>query len=240
MRQGRLVVIGLAVTGALVVVPSGDAFAQAAPSTPVFCQGRVDAGTAANRLFNGEKAAQADFDAAVVRIQQNAPAAAQADVAILAAAFKAKGVQKAFQDPTVNAAGERLDAFVAANCGYPIVKATAIDYQFTGLPATIKAGVTVFQLTNGAPKEHHEMAIIRRKPGVTDPAAKLLALSDKKIAKKVDFVDGTDETSPGQTNYAITTLTPGSYIVACFLSQNGKKNGKPHFKLGMVAEFVVS
>jgi uncharacterized cupredoxin-like copper-binding protein len=234
-----LVIIAVAIAGVL-TVPGGTAFAQVPATTAAFCQGRVDAGAAANLIFNGDKTAQATFAAALVRIQANAPAAAQADVAILVAAFKAKGVQHAFDDPAVQAAGDRLDAFIAANCGYQVVKATAIDYQFTGIPATLKAGPTVFSLTNGAPKEHHEMVLIRRKPGVTDAAAKLLALSQKKLAQKADFVDGTNETSPGQTSYAITTLTPGQYIVACFLPQNGKKKGKPHFLLGMVGEFAVS
>jgi hypothetical protein len=86
------------------------------------------------------------------------------------------------------------------------------------------------------------MVIIRRLPGVTDPAAKLLALSDKKVAKKLDVASafGVNAVGPGQTGFAITTITPGNYIVACFQPQNGKKKGKPHFVLGMVAEFVVS
>ena len=117
---------------------------------------------------------------------------------------------------------------------------TAADYQFNGLPTTLKAGATVFQLTDSAPLEHHEMVIFRRKPGVTDKATKFLGLSQKQALKKLEPVDSAGETSPGQTSYAITNLTPGQYIATCFLTQGGKKKGKGHYQLGMITEFTVS
>jgi hypothetical protein len=80
--------------------------------------------------------------------------------------------------------------------------------------------------------------IARRKPGVTDPATTLLALPEKKALKKIDFVDGTDSIKPGETQYVVTTLQSVQYLVACFMNQGGKKNGKPHWKLGMYGEFT--
>jgi uncharacterized cupredoxin-like copper-binding protein len=233
--------VGLA-AGGLLVLLGGTAGAQTG-GLAAFCQARLDAGAASTKIQSGDKTAQADFTAALQRVQQNAPAAVQADVATVVTAFTAQGPQKALQDPTVKAASDRTSAFVAANCGYPVVKVTATDYQFVGLPATIKAGPTVFQLTNTAPKENHEMVIVRRLPGVTDPALKIFALSDKKAAKKIDMPNafGVNVLAPGATGLAIVpNLVPGNYIVACFQTQNGKKNGKPHYKLGMYAEFTVS
>jgi hypothetical protein len=37
----------------------------------------------------------------------------------------------------------------------------------------------------------------------------------------------------------ITKLDPGQYIAVCFMPKGGKKNGTPHWKLGMVSEFAV-
>ncbi len=48
------------------------------------------------------------------------------------------------------------------------------------------------------------------------------------------------EAKPGDSGYFPMNLTPGKYIYACFLPEGGKKNGKPHYKLGMEGSFTVS
>jgi hypothetical protein len=48
------------------------------------------------------------------------------------------------------------------------------------------------------------------------------------------------EAKPGATGYAPINLQPGTYGYACFFPQGGKKNGKPHYALGMEGTFTVS
>ena len=48
------------------------------------------------------------------------------------------------------------------------------------------------------------------------------------------------EAKPGASGYFPINLTPGKYIYACFFPQGGKKDGKPHFLLGMEGSFTVS
>ena len=48
------------------------------------------------------------------------------------------------------------------------------------------------------------------------------------------------EAEPGDSGYFPMSLTPGKYIYACFFPEGGKKNGAPHFKLGMEGSFSVS
>ena len=44
----------------------------------------------------------------------------------------------------------------------------------------------------------------------------------------------------GQAGYTAMNLTPGKYVYVCYFPEGGKKNGKPHFLLGMDGEFTVS
>ena len=44
----------------------------------------------------------------------------------------------------------------------------------------------------------------------------------------------------GASGYAPINLTPGKYAYMCFFPEGGKKNGKPHFMLGMEGTVTVS
>jgi len=98
------------------------------------------------------------------------------------------------------------------------VSVTASDYQFTGIPATLPAGVTTFKMTNSAPQEQHMMAMLKMKPAAQgQDLTKLLSLPEKKQAKYFEQAGGTfAQASPGQVGYAPIKLTPGTYAYACF------------------------
>ena len=64
---------------------------------------------------------------------------------------------------------------------------------------------------------------------VSTPMADLLALVKKQGDKAFESKEGTA---------LLATLEP--YIYACFFPEGGKKNGKPHYKLGMEGSFTVS
>lgn len=206
--------------------------AQGTGNVAAFCEAR--AGTEAAFNSEDEQQIKTGLDA----LNTNAPPEIATDVTLVTKQL-GKNAQKAFDNKRFLAALERVDSFVLASCGFPEVDVAGIDYEFQGIPATIPAGTTAFKFTNEAPKEHHEMVVIRLKPGKTIAAKKLLALPDKKVEKLVEFATAA-EAGPGDFSVTITELTPGHYIVACFHPVGDKKNGKPHWVKGMRAEFDVA
>jgi hypothetical protein len=227
----RTALAGVVVALALVAVPLVGTAAAQAPDVQAFCAARADLETAFGA--GDAKAIKADL----VALKANAPSEVATDATLIADLLAKKG-EKAFENKKFGAAFERLNTFVLASCGLPEVDVSGIDYEFVGIPDSIPAGMTAFKFSNDAPKEHHEMIVLRVKPGVTDSAKKIVSLPEKKAFKKVDFVAATDA-APGHFGISITDLTPGHYIVACFHPVGGKKDGTPHWKKGMLAEFDV-
>ena len=86
------------------------------------------------------------------------------------------------------------------------------------------------------------MAVFKVRPGNESmDVNKILAMPQKKAGKFVDYSNAAFmEAEPGASGYAPLNLTPGKYIYACFFPEGGKKNGKPHFLLGMSGSFTVS
>jgi hypothetical protein len=134
-----------------------------------------------------------------------------------------------------------IDSWIYDNCPGTQVPVTAIDYEYQGMPATLKAGVNKFKFTNTAPKEDHMIAIAKLTPAAQGKdVQEILALPEKKQAKYVDQADGAFAyATAGQTGYSPAALTPGTYMYACFLPVGGKKNGAPHFTEGMYGTFTV-
>jgi len=211
---------------------AGSAPAQGTGSVTAFCEAR--AGIEAAFVSEDEQQIKTSLDA----LNTNAAPEIATDVTLITKQL-AKNPQKAFENKKFLAALERVDTFVLASCGFPEVDVAGIDYEFQGIPATIPAGTTAFKFTNEAPKEHHEMVVFRLKPGKTIAVKKLLALPEKKVEKLVEFATAA-EAGPGKFQVSITDLTPGHYIVACFHPIGDKKNGKPHWVKGMLAEFDVA
>jgi plastocyanin len=127
----------------------------------------------------------------------------------------------------------------------PTIEITGQDYAFVGLPSSVPVG-TSFRFTNGG-DEFHEMMIVRRNEGTTEPLDELLALPDEELGDKLTLVGGLfapiGQTSPAQ----VTLGEEGDYIVVCFVSQGttssfaapGEGDAPPHAALGMVGEFTV-
>jgi hypothetical protein len=226
------------IAGALIAVLSGvfTASAGAQTGTPSgnlaeFCAARV----ALEPSFSQGKAATL---AVLDRIVANAPAVIVEPVTEIRDRYEKKG-EKAFEQllEQITAA----DAFTYTNCPGAKVNVIAIDYEFQGVPATLKPGVTHFKLTNTAPKEDHEMGIGKLLPvNESRDVAKILALPERKADKLFDPNVGGGMYAPaGESGYTVLDLKPGRYVYACFIPVGGKEHGKPHALKGMYGSFTV-
>jgi len=119
------------------------------------------------------------------------------------------------------------------------VTITESDYKFD-IPANITAGNHTFKVVNSGPQPH-EVEIIRLAPGKTmKDFGEFMA---KAYADKVDGpppgdgLGGITAMTPGGTEYFTANMTPGNYVMICFVPD--MKDGKPHADHGMVKEFTV-
>jgi hypothetical protein len=229
MRRIGLYMSVAALTAGAFAVAAGPAVAQTG-DTAAFCAARLDGNDAQGKAANL---------AVMNRAVSAAPAAVAAAITQLRDAYKKKG-DKLFNTPAGVQTLNQVDAWVYDNCGAK-VSVTASDYQFTGIPATLPAGVTTFKMTNTAAQEDHMIAMVKLKPAAQgQDITKLLSLPEKQQGKYFEQAGGTfAQASPGQVGYAPIKLTPGTYAYACFFPMGGKKNGQPHFMLGMDGTVIV-
>jgi hypothetical protein len=199
-------------------------------SVAAFCAARLEGNEA-----EGKKANLATMNKAV----SVAPAAVLSSITALRDQYKKKG-DKPFDTQAGVDVLNQVDAWVYDNCGTK-VQATATDYKYTGIPANLPSGITTIKLTNGAPKEDHMIAIVKMTPAAQgQDLTNLLSLPQKKQQKYFEDSGGSFAfASAGNVGYAPINVTPGTYAYACFLPQAGKKNGTPHFMLGMEGTFTV-
>jgi uncharacterized cupredoxin-like copper-binding protein len=108
------------------------------------------------------------------------------------------------------------------------------DYSFkTSRPiSTATHRITV--VNDG--KVSHELALVRLMPG---KHARDLAQWVEKMQgpPPAEFLGGVSPLGPGKRNDVSLALTPGRYVMVCFIPD--AKTGKPHAALGMVNEFEV-
>lgn len=238
---GLLLMLAFGIVGG-----SWGATASAQADVTTFCQSRSNLAAAISQ--QDEAAVQVAFDA----MAASAPAEVQEPVATLATLLAKRG-PAAFETKKGGRAARTIDDFVAESCGFPVLEVSAIDYEFLGISGPLTAGPYVIDFTNDAPKEHHEMVLLRAKPGVTLSVKKVLALSEKKLASKAEFV-GAAFAEPDDTDILIAFLEPGRYIYACFIDVGttsddaggehggGDEHGgaaEPHWAEGMRGELEV-
>ena len=226
-----VVIIGFAVALSASVGLAGSAAAQTGDAAG-FCAARLEA--------NGAEGKAANL-AVMAKLVNAAPASVAQPMTALRDAYKKKG-DKVFETDSGLALLSQLDAWVYDNCPGTQVPVTATDYQFSGVPASLPAGVAKFKLTNSAPKENHEMVLFKlNDKGVATDPEKIIAMSQGKAQKLIDHsTQAFMFAAPGTSGYSPIELTPGKYLYACFVAQAGKKHGEMHAKLGMYGTFAVS
>jgi hypothetical protein len=155
------------------------------------------------------------------------------------------GDATAFATPEVTAAAEAAHAYDLENCGWASQEVTAAEYTFEGIPDTIDAGPTSFDMTDRG-VEVHELVVLRKNDGVTESADEILALPQAEALEKVEVVGVAGPVEGSQTAYVVADLDAGDYIAACFIPvgtttlEGAPPEGPPHFTQGMVQEFSVS
>ena len=256
-RMMRLAAAGLAITA--VTSACGGDDDDSAGDTSEYCEASLALETIPEPDIDFETATPVEITAATKsfatetfiplaqRLKDAAPDEVMADIDIGIAALndlaETGDFETALGTPEVDAALDRLHTHDLETCEWNTVDVTAADYAFQGVPSELDAGVASFEFVNGG-TEIHEMVLFRRNDGVTETVEELLALPDDEVQTKTTMVAATGA-SPGESEYAIADLTPGTYAMLCFVpegttSEDAYGTGQPHFMRGMVFEFTVA
>lgn len=116
----------------------------------------------------------------------------------------------------------------------PDMTISLVDYGY-GTSRPLGAGTHRVLVKNDG-TQWHELEIARLLPGKTP--ADLAAWAEKMAGPPpAHFIGGISPLSPGKENELTLTLTPGHYVMLCFLPD--VKDGKPHTAHGMVKDFVI-
>lgn len=191
-------------------------------------------------------AEKARFDPLLAEIERTKPAAVAAEVETLLRLARqafSTGDYSLFESEEWAAADAKVDEFMLAECGYSQLSVTGADYEFTGIPATVKAGPTGVTLTNEG-EEFHVVLLLRFNDGETLSVEDLLKLDEAAAMTKTTLI-ADSFAPPGATGTAFFDLTPGRYVAICPIPKGAKPgveepDGPPHFTEGMVEEFTVS
>jgi uncharacterized cupredoxin-like copper-binding protein len=247
-------VVTLAVAGLTGLVGVAPAGARQTSDTDAFCQARIDAEEEFGKLFESDEPDPDVVDAVnelLDELDQLAPPDIAAQVPTVTGALRQAletGFESdPFEDPVVDQAGGEIDAFVNANCGFEIVDVTGVEYAFEGIPKSVPAGVVAFNFTNDG-AEVHEIVIFRLKGD--ESLKKILSLPEKKLEKKVVFINATG-VPPGESADTIyADLKPGRYGAVCHIpvgttdesqleDEQQDEDAPTHDEEGMYQEFKV-
>lgn len=188
------------------------------------------------------------------KILEVAPTQIQPEVKVLREALmeiETTGNFKVLGKPEVAQAAKGAHAFDLKNCRWSKVSVAAQNYAFRGVPASLKAGPTNFELKNNS-IERHEMLIFKRSEGVAKSFDDLLELSKQEAEEALTFVGSDDASAGGGSGYLIAKLTPGKYAMVCMVPVGSTREalkaaaaserdlvGPPHLARGMKTEFTV-
>jgi uncharacterized cupredoxin-like copper-binding protein len=136
---------------------------------------------------------------------------------------------------------------VTAASGTPAAEPTAdvtvalSDYKFVPTGPLTKAGTHTVKVTNGGPQPH-EVEIVRFAPGKTmKDFGEFMAAAESPQGPSGpppgDLIGGISGGMPNSVSYFTVNLTPGKYVMVCFIGD--AKDNKPHLEHGMVKEFEV-
>jgi uncharacterized cupredoxin-like copper-binding protein len=116
----------------------------------------------------------------------------------------------------------------------PDLTISLVDYGY-GMSAPLTPGSHHILVKNDG-KQSHELEIARLRPGKTP--GDLAAWAEKMAGPPpASFIGGISALAPRNTNELALSLTPGQYVMLCFLPD--AQDGKPHTEHGMVRAFQI-
>lgn len=135
----------------------------------------------------------------------------------------------------VAACGPAAASTIEAEANIPHIIIKASDYAFE-TPAKIEAGLVSITLVNEG-KEPHHVQLARLNDDVTlEQFQAALQQSPEAAFPMVTFAGGAGIIDPGDNQQVTVELTPGQYILLCFVSAH---DGVPHLAKGMMATMEV-
>jgi plastocyanin len=109
-----------------------------------------------------------------------------------------------------------------------VVHVTGEDFKFDA-PDVIPAGLTEFRFLNKGPALHH-LAIVKLAAGKTVDDLRAALANPGPPPSWVKEFGGANAPVPGEESNATLDMTPGNYVLICFVDIGGP----PHFAKGMV------
>jgi uncharacterized cupredoxin-like copper-binding protein len=153
-----------------------------------------------------------------------------AALCIIPSADHAPHVAKGMSADFTVSSGARAASFPKA----PEVTVDLTDYGFAfSKPLTTGAHEV---LVRNIGKQSHELELARLAPG-KNPGDITAWIDNMSGPPPATFLGGVSPLAPGRENELALTLTPGHYVMLCFVPD--ANDGKPHTMHGMVHDFVV-
>jgi uncharacterized cupredoxin-like copper-binding protein len=117
-----------------------------------------------------------------------------------------------------------------------VVTITASEFAFAA-PDTIPAGLTTLRLVATGQEPHH-MVVMRLDSGKTMADLQtMMSQPEAPVPPWLAFPIGVSVIAPGDSGNATATLSPGHYVLACFIPS---PDGTPHVAKGMVRPMEVA
>jgi hypothetical protein len=115
------------------------------------------------------------------------------------------------------------------------LRITAREYSLE-TSRSIGRGVTTIEFVNDGTQEH-DLQFVRLAPGASATRVAERVEGDTAALRGAEFVGGVSGVGPGRRAWTRIMLKPGRYALFCFVPD--EKDGKAHFRHGMLREFVV-
>lgn len=117
-----------------------------------------------------------------------------------------------------------------------VVNVTATEFAFVA-PDTVAAGLVTLRFVDKG-QEPHQVVVMRLDSGKTMPDLQaMMADPNMKVPAWLAFPVGVSVIAPGDSGDATAVLTPGHYVMACFIAG---ADGTPHIMKGMVRPLEVA
>jgi hypothetical protein len=122
----------------------------------------------------------------------------------------------------------------AAQAAATVVTITGTDFAFAA-PDSVPAGLVTLRFLNQG-QELHQAVVMRIDSGKTMADVQTMMSKQDAVPGWLAFPIGVSVIAPGDSGNATAVLTPGHYVIACFIAS---PDGTPHAMKGMVHPFEI-